>query len=198
MRMKNTHYFRWQRLRYAAALLSAALCAWPAFAWPGDAPPQGNIQDTVRVLIANTGSNDVHLPQLRDYADALGRFYAGTGYAPVWFTGGRNNRAIATALAQIRAAPAQGLVASDYDLDWLAAESDTLLAQGSEPDRVAHTEVALTLEIFRFLSDVHDGRMHLRSAEYRSGASHGNFDVAAILRDALAQNQLHAATAMAQ
>jgi murein L,D-transpeptidase YcbB/YkuD len=94
------------------------------------------------------------------------------------------------AIALLRDAEAQGLVAADYDLPYLEETAAALGAASSpNPEEVALFDVGLTVSLLRFLGDVHRGRVSSRSVgfDYHSADGH---DLPVLLRQGLAEGDL--------
>jgi murein L,D-transpeptidase YcbB/YkuD len=133
------------------------------------------------------------LPQLRhsDFAllrPALEEVYRETDYAPRWLSTGAAAR---TMLAEIADAPSHGLDAADYDLDWLDRELIAIQSGDSSPERIARTDVALTVSFFRFASDLHRGRITPEQAGFKFSAGEKPLDLPALLRGGIETGRWH-------
>lgn len=119
-------------------------------------------------------------------------FYETADHAPAWFTPEGARPAVAAALDEFRAALQRGLEPADYDVDRLAAAIAKARAGDRSPEAIAHADVALTVAMLRFLSDLHDGRARPQDIvpHYRRPAADPGF--AARLRDAVAADRIAA------
>jgi len=120
--------------------------------------------DEVRALIARASLPQLRRPDVAGYRKTLDAFYRAYGYVPQWFAASAPWRA---GLAELSAAPAHGLETADYDFDWLAAEFSAIAGGDRAPERAARADVAMTVSLFRFLSDLHRGRVAPARAGFR-------------------------------
>jgi murein L,D-transpeptidase YcbB/YkuD len=154
--------------------------------------PDARTRDEIRALIARASLPALRRPDFAAYRDALDDFYRTSGYAPQWVAASAPWRA---SLAELSAASAHGLESSDYDVDWLNREFSAIVAGDLTPERVARTDVALTVSLFRFLSDLHRGRVAPARAGFKFSAGDKPLDVAALVRAGLASGNVHDAVA---
>jgi murein L,D-transpeptidase YcbB/YkuD len=151
--------------------------------------------DEVRALIARGSLPQLRHPQFAAYRELLDDFYGAGGYAPQWLISGARWRA---ALAELMAAPMHGLEAGDYDVDWLRGELTAIEASDHAPERVAPADVALTVSLLRFLSDLHRGRVSPARAGFKLSSGEKPLDLAALLHNGLASGRLHDAVVAAE
>ncbi len=151
--------------------------------------------DEVRALIARASLPQLRRPNFAGYRKTVDDFYRAYGYVPQWFAASAPWRA---GLAELSAAPAHGLETADYDFDWLAAEFSAIAGGDRAPERAARADVAMTVSLFRFLSDLHRGRVAPARAGFRFESGSKPFDLAASLRTALANGNVHDAVAAAE
>jgi murein L,D-transpeptidase YcbB/YkuD len=154
------------------------------------AQPPIPLQSDVRAVIGRGAMPELRRPGFSVHAKSLDRFYAATGDVPAWFERGHSRPAVAMALAELRGAPEHGLAAEDYDVDWLAQEVRAIAAGDATPARVARADVALTLTLLRYLSELHLGRVRPTDAEFRYAVRQKEYELGGMLRTALMQNQL--------
>jgi murein L,D-transpeptidase YcbB/YkuD len=125
-------------------------------------------------------------PGLARDRDAVHAFYAERSFSPAWFdASGRANRA-REAIDVLDGAEAQGLDRRDYAIEAGPAPA------GSAPADVARREVALTVALFRFLEDLHSGRVAPQVLHPQLVLGEHRADVAALTRAALASDAVHA------
>jgi murein L,D-transpeptidase YcbB/YkuD len=120
------------------------------------------------------------------------RIYRSQNGDPVWFTPRGVRPAVAIALRQLRAAGERGLAATDYDVDRLEADIEAATRPDRSPEIVARADVAMTIAIVQFLSDLHSGRVRPQDIEphYRAPAKDAFF--VAALPGAVASDRLAA------
>ncbi|HZY61690.1 MAG TPA: L,D-transpeptidase family protein, partial [Edaphobacter sp.] len=105
-------------------------------------------------------------PNFSDYAPAVATFYDDRNYELAWI---RNGRPTATALAfidQFDDAAAKGLNPEDYDASRWPGRVEKL--SGKSADAIAQFDVAMTVDVMRYISDLRIGRVN---------PSHFNFDI---------------------
>lgn len=170
-----------------ALFLAAATLAHVAAADP--------TRDAVRALLARDGVPELQRPVFADYRRTLEGFYAARDYLPAWFTGGRAQPEAAVALDELAAAPAHGLVAVDYDVDGLRREAEAIAGGDRSAQRLARADVALSLTLLRYLSDLHGGRVPPRTAGFLLASGNSGFDPGAVLAGALGEHRLREAIA---
>ena len=133
---------------------------------------------------------ELHRPALPERRAALESFYAARTYLPAWFAEGRSRLYTAVALGALARAPVHGLAAADYDAAWLAGEVAALEAGDTDARRLVRVDLALTVAMLRYLSDLHSGRVTARDAGFRFAPASHRFDAAAVLARALAEDRL--------
>jgi murein L,D-transpeptidase YcbB/YkuD len=157
--------------------------------------PDARNRDEVRALIVRANLSQLQRPDFMAYRQALDTFYGSGGYAPRWVAPNAPWRA---GLDELAAAPAHGLEAGDYDLEWLRGEFSAISAGDRAPERLARADVALTVSVFRFLSDLHRGRVPPARSGFKFTTSDKPLDVAALLSGGIASGHLHDAVAAAE
>jgi murein L,D-transpeptidase YcbB/YkuD len=174
-------------MRMPLALLAALilLLAAPAvFAQVAGAPER----EEIRGLIARATLPQLRHPDFASLRQALDDLYRDSGYAPQWRPGGDARR---TMLAELAAAPSHGLIAADYDVDWLDGEAKAIAAGDNAPERVARADVALTVSFFRLLSDLHRGRVSPARAGFKFDPGEKPLDFVALLRSGVTTGRWH-------
>ena len=157
--------------------------------------PDARTRDQVRALITRASLASLRRPDFATYRQPLEAFYGPSGKAPQWLTANALWRA---GVAELSAASDHGLEPSDYDVDWLNREFSAIAAGDLTPERVARADVALTVSLFRLLSDLHRGRVGPAGAGFKLSAGEKPLDVAALVRGSLASGNVHDAVAAAE
>src|SRR5689334_15927067 len=142
-------------------------------------PPDREASDAIHALVVRG-----HLPQLKHpdftrYRPALEAFYRANGYAARWLDPDAPWHA---ALDELAAAPMHGLDAADYDVDWLRGEFEAIAAGDRASERGPRADVALTVSLFRLLSDLHGGRVKPERAGFRFKGKEIPRDLPALVR----------------
>src|ERR1043166_6673632 len=158
-------------------------------------PPDRETSDAIHALVVRG-----HLPQLKHpdftpYRPALEAFYRANGYAAQWLDPDAPWHA---AVDELAAAPMHGLDAADYDVDWLRDESEAIAAGALAGERGPRADVALTVSLFRLLSDLHGGRVKPERAGFRFKGKETPLDLPALLRSGLEKGDLHDAVLSAE
>lgn len=147
------------------------------------------VSDDIRALAATAAKSAQQAQRPYDERDWLERFYAARNYAPAWVN---DLPKASAALVQLRAAPTQGLSASEYQAD----ELENSLRKATPND--AALDVALTRAMLHYLADLRVGRVR---SEYHSAPPDPRlkaFDPVEQLRAGLAENRLAALVAAAE
>ena len=172
------------RLAWCIALLAFAITTQAA------AQAEADVRNEVHSLVASAALPELRWPRFPDYRQWLDQFYGPANYAPQWLEDGRPQPIVAVAIAELHAAADRGLSPEDYDVDWLERATQALEHGEITAQRVARTDVALTVSVLRYISDLHVGRIHPRHAEFQYAIEDKKYNLAELLQNALAQNQL--------
>lgn len=178
-RVHFTHYFKTFRL---ACLLLVAATAAAGVSRAADPVPTQPVAQALQKLIVS-GELSGLKGQHRDMKEPLERFYAPSAYAPVWFDGSKAKPAATQVLNLLKGAESHGLEAAAYDV---AGLEKRLNAGNLAVNDVAETEAGLSLALFRYLSDLHGGRINPRQADYAIGLTPKKLDLPALVRPVLA------------
>jgi murein L,D-transpeptidase YcbB/YkuD len=150
------------------------------------AAAQDRVAATIRALVAGARHPWARRPDFSPSAGIVGRLYAPSAGAPRWIDTGGASPAARAAIAQLLAAPEQGLDPRDYDavvLDSVAGRLALL-----PPEDRARFDLLLTVDLVRFLDDVRHGRLrdHPLSGESRPADT----DLVSLVSAALAGDSL--------
>jgi len=133
-----------------------------------------------------------HAPGTRVDRTWLARVYATASPEPVWFTMAGPRPALGVALAALRSAADRGLAPADYEIASLEREMQAASSPATLPDAVAQADVAMTVAMLQFLSDLRFGRVRPQMIEPHYRAPPKDDAFVARLRDAVADNHLAA------
>jgi len=175
-----------RRAIVAGLALAAALLA------PG--PARGQDDATAARIAAHVAAAE--LPELRwprfpDYRAILVALYEPRGYAPLWLDAGRPTPAAADAVHALLGADANGLDAADYDAVRLEG-ARRALASGSlaTPDTQARFDVALSIGLLRYVSDLHVGRVNPKRLSFGFDIDPKKLDLAAAVAAAVREGHV--------
>ena len=150
-----------------------------------------SIEATLRDVSRTGVLSGLRWPRFPDYRDELTDLYAAAGWRPVWSANGRPTAAAAAAIEVLRSAQERGLHPEDYDAATLARRFGELAAGGSpSPRDVAWFDLALSIGIFRHVSDLHIGRVNPVHLSIGINVERKKLDLAQVLRDALRRGRV--------
>ena len=186
------------RLRRGWLALVVTFATWVS---PGDAGAQAGvgsgatIDDSVEATLRDVSRTGVlsglRWPRFPDYRDELTDLYAAVGWRPVWSVNGRPTADAGAAIDVLRSAQERGLHPEDYDAATLARRSGELAAGGAPSARdVAWFDVAVSIGIFRHVSDLHIGRVNPKNLSIGINVERKKLDLPQILRDALRRGRI--------
>jgi murein L,D-transpeptidase YcbB/YkuD len=152
-------------------------------------------RDAVRALVERGSLSQLKRPDFSAYRPALEHFFAQHEYAGRWLAPDAPWR---QALDELAAAPTHGLDPADYDVAWLRAEFDAIAKGDEAKERRPRAEVALTVSLFRLLSDLHIGRVEPERAGFAFIPKHTRLDLPALTQSAIDGRNVHAAIVSAE
>src|SRR5512134_1687994 len=145
------------RVIVGALLLAHTIGGQAAPASPGTAAQ-------IRGMIADARHPALKWSDFRFYDDEMQEFYEPIGFGLAWFDNGRPRKQVPEIVAGLRAADENGLNAEDYDLPWLESKWQIVKGGGRLDEReLALFDTALSLNLFRYISDVRIGRVNPRN-----------------------------------
>lgn len=171
---------------WVAILLTA--CASSSAVDARAATMSGSAHDDSVTAIIHHGAQHGTLAGLRwprfpYYRDQLLALYAGSGGRPIWSERGRPSAAARSAIAALQGAEERGLHPEDYDASLLVQRSRDLSAMRSPPARdVAWFDLALSVGLFRNLSDVHRGRVNPKNISVGINVDAKKLDMSLVVR----------------
>ena len=119
-------------------------------------------------LVDSGHLSDLRWPDFSDYRPRVQSFYEPTGYSLAWIRGSTVTPQAAAIIEVLKAADSQGLNAEDYDGSrW--ADRVAGLGRATADSTLARFDLALTVSLMRYVSDVHLGRVN-------PGLYHATFD----------------------
>ncbi len=157
-------------VRAALVGLSLALAA-PAAASPGAAAPSQLSADgrgAMRALLEARSHPDLAWPDFRALGDEVEQFYRDRGHGLGWLRSSRPTRQALAAVEILRRASAKGLEPADYDGERWPERIAALEQPAPPPSEAAlvRLDVALTVSVLRYLSDVRFGRVEPRRVQF--------------------------------
>ncbi|MGA8408346.1 MAG: L,D-transpeptidase family protein [Candidatus Acidiferrales bacterium] len=151
------------------------------------APPQqisAATQAWLRTTIQSGNLADLRWPDFSDYSKLLQEFYDSYGYALPWVRGMQPTPQAQQIIAVLFQADQKGLSAEDYDASRWAdrlAKLRPATAQPTEAD-AARFDVALTVCIMRYISDLHIGKVNPKHFEFGFDVQAKKYDLPQFLK----------------
>jgi murein L,D-transpeptidase YcbB/YkuD len=136
----------------------------------------------IRQIIPSGRLSVLRWPDFSDYGIHLKSLYESSGYRLAWI---RESQATAQARAMIdvlRHADSKGLNSDDYD----ASRWDARLQQLGDPTSAAQFDVALTVCVMRYISDLRIGRVNPRHFNFGINVERKKYDLAQFVRTRVA------------
>jgi len=169
------------------ALISCAVSVLilSSMAVPARAAPADQSGDALRSIVTTGHLADLRWPDFPDYRDDVQAFYDAGGYQLAWTKGGQPTSQARTVIDTLRRADDRGLNAEDYD----ASRWDQRLSQLNQPDAAARFDVALTVCVMRYLSDLHLGRVNPKKLKFAINEKTYRSDLVQFIRTHLVNGQ---------
>jgi len=184
-------------LRFLVFSVLAPAVAWAA---PATAPQTAfSGQQALRSFIVAGTLEDLRWPNFTDYRDDAKSFYESSNYALAWVNDGHPTRQALAAITALEQADQLGLNTEDYDGPrWkeriAALSSENQHGSGDAPVRF---DLALTVSLMRYISDVQFGRVKPPRVHLGAEDARDKFDVPQFIRDQI-QNSNEVAAALSQ
>src|ERR1051326_3807584 len=133
-------------------------------------PPATESGRTIQALIEKASMDELRWPDFSDYRKHLHNFYAPNGYALAWSRDGQPTPQALTVIDLLQAADAKGIHAVDYDGPRWPARLKSL-----KESNAARFDVALTVALMRYISDLHIGRVNPRNVRFELDIEHKKY-----------------------
>lgn len=151
--------------------------------------PQG--QSAFRALAEAGQLSDLRWPDFSDYRIHVKNFYEPAGYSLAWVRNGRVTPQALSVIGLLQNADSKGLHAEDYDGSrW--ADRLARLKQTTPPpseDDLARFDLALTVSLMRYISDLHIGRVNPRHFKFGLNIEHQKYNLPELLRQRIVDGQ---------
>jgi L,D-transpeptidase YcbB len=152
------------------------------------APPQQlspGGQATLRAILQAGNLSDLRWPDFSDYDKHLQKFYESYGYSLPWVRGMEPSAQAQQVIALLSQAEQKGLSAEDYvGPRWgdRLAKLKPATAQPSEAN-AARFDVALTVCVMRYISDVHIGKVNPKHFDFGFDVETKKYDLPEFLKE---------------
>jgi len=151
-------------------LISALVSALTASAQTIEIAPTTESGRVLQSLIEKASMDELRWPDFSDYRKHLHNFYAPNGYALAWSADGKATPQALTVIDLLQAADAKGIHAVDYDGPRWAARLKAL-----NESTAARFDLALTVALMRYISDLHIGRVNPRNVRFELDIEHKKY-----------------------
>ena len=188
VRVATKVFSRFLRIGAPAALTTSTLSV------TGPLPVSSETEATLRKIVAAGQLTDLRWRNFSDYKIHVKDFYEPSDYALAWIRDGEPTPHSRSLIETLQQADRKGLYADDYD--------------GSRwPDRLARIpfpstrdearfDVALTVCVMRYVSDLHIGRVNPRHFKFNLEVGRKKYDLASFLREKLPRRSTRGALTM--
>jgi murein L,D-transpeptidase YcbB/YkuD len=136
----------------------------------------------LRNLVGDGLLGELRWPEFSAYRAHVERFYNASNYTLAWT---RNGQATAQAQAMIQAlksADTNGLDPEDYDGSRWPLRLSTLRQPGISERDLGRFDLALTISVMRYVSDLHTGRVNPKLFHIGFDVAHQSYDLADLVR----------------
>ena len=145
--------------------------------------PEG--QSALRGIVQAGTLSDLRWPDFSDYQKNVQKFYESYGYSLPWVKGMEPTLEAQQVIAVLLQADQKGLSAEDYDGPrWSErlAKLKPAAAYPSESD-AARFDLALTVSVMRYISDLHIGKVNPRHFDYGLDVEEKKYDLPEFLKN---------------
>jgi len=163
----------WQALLPALAL---TWCGWSPLA----AAPQTS--SSIETLVGAGHLDALRWPDFRDYQSSLREFYAPAQYSPAWIQRSTLSPQALSMIQLFKDAWKKGLEPEDYDASRWDGRQQALQRSGAD---AATVDLALTVCVMRYVSDLHIGRVNPQQVGFGLTVEQKRYDLAQFVRGRL-------------
>ena len=135
-------------------------------------------------IVTSGRLGELRWPNFSGYRSQLTNFYRPSGYRPAWVRDGKPTAQAVELVQILQEADGEGLRADDYDASRWAGRL-TLLRGPHEEAEEARFDVALTVCIMRYLSDLHVGRINPQHPGFALDVSGKKLELSSFIRQCL-------------
>lgn len=142
-----------------------------------------SVQDELRALANRGVLPELHWPDYSDYRIQVQKFYEPTGYALAWMQNLKPTPQARAMITVFSEANSKGLDPADYDSLLWTARTEKL--RSASPADLARFDLALTVSVMRYISDLHLGRVNPRYFHFGFDVEHNKYDLSRFVRERL-------------
>src|SRR5580704_18767778 len=150
----------------------------------GSSAQNAAVPGRLRAIVDVGRLGELRWPSFSNYQTQLVSFYRPSGYQRAWVRNGEPTTQAVELVQILQQADGEGLRAEDYDASrW--ADRLALLRGPHEEAEEARFDVALTVCIMRYLSDLHVGRINPRHPVFEREVSGKKLDLPSYINQCL-------------
>jgi murein L,D-transpeptidase YcbB/YkuD len=163
-------------------IASSALVLLPLLAQPSTFAAETTYESPIRAVLEGESRADVALWDLDRWREPLEALYARQSHAPLWFVDERLTPAGRTLVRQLQDVERRGLLVTDYDGPKLAELTAGLdFRPNATAAAIARLDVALSVNVARLASDLHQGRVDPEEVGYDLDVRRPAFDAVQVV-----------------
>ena len=141
-------------------MAAAILCALVPNRAVAQNTPVVPVTAELRKIVSSGRLQELSRPRFQSLQPDLSTVYQQTGYGPLWIVAGQLTPKGQAVLDALRLAAGKGLNPDDYDAGVLGDWAQRLAsAAGRQDHEVAALDAAITIELMRYTSTLHEGRV---------------------------------------
>jgi len=141
------------------------------------------VQDELHALVNQGVLPELRWPDYSDYRVQVQKFYEPTGYALAWIQNLKPTSEAEVMISAFSEARSKGLTPADYDsLRW---PSRIEKLRSTSPGDLARFDLALTVSVMRYISDLHLGKVNPRYFHFGFDVEHNKYDLSRFVRERL-------------
>jgi len=142
-------------------------------------------QAILHAIIQAGNLPDLRWPNFSDYYKQVQKFYESYGYSLPWVREGKPTAQAQQVIALLRQAEQKGLSADDYDGPRWADRLAKLKATAPQPSEAdaARFDVALTVSLMRYVSDLHIGKVSPKHFDFGLDVEAKKYDLPEFLKE---------------
>ena len=145
------------------------------------APNTTDYSDNLEPLVASNHLAFLRWPNISDYQPLVKTFYEDRNYEIAWTREGKPTPATLGFIQAFKSAATKGLNPEDYDSSrW---DSRIQMLSPKEEDAVAQFDVAMTVCVMRFISDLRIGRVNPQHFHFDIDVANKKYDLAEFVSD---------------
>jgi murein L,D-transpeptidase YcbB/YkuD len=160
--------------------------SWAAAAFALPFSCQGEVNMELCTLLQTGRLADLHWPTFSSYQLQADNFYRRTHYQLAWTVNGHPTRQAKALIQSLQAADKEGLFSTDYDgPKWTGRLFRLAHPSAPSTSELAHFDLALTISVMRFISDLHCGHPNSQRQVFGSNPECRDLDLAEFVRNRL-------------